>query len=288
MNTKKIALIVSTLIFSSSLLSYEAAHASSFSKILNQMNKATRNGGVVTQSSTSLSPYISTENMSVDGTYYVGGGYATKQNKGIVKRYSLNITSPSLLKLYFINDSTNVYLDHSLYDSNDNSINGKLSVGKGKADVFTYIVRPGIYRLDLCGLIGLNYSLAYKAKAIAEPLNTNSSPDCNRSEKAIPVNINSNIKGYFPHKRNNVLEVHYYVLDLDSPRNISLIFRRNETTGPSCSIELVDRDELLVGYKGNLSYNETRKMDYSLNPGRYYIKIKCDDYSGTVYNFTIR
>lgn len=227
-------------------------------------------------------------NISLDGTYY--GVSASKsagyKNKDIIMQGNFSIDRPTFIQFHGINNGYQSAAIYRIYDQDGYQVCGRIDISSNNTQDQNLFLKPGRYKITVeffsANTQG-NVETCFKMQG--EGLNITASNNTSIFS-AQPLSIGVSASNYFRSIRDwgNDTTQHYYSIDVAYTYNLHIYTKKMQEG--NMSIVLLDEDERQIG-NSMYCYDNIIDKNVTLNPGRYYLRVKREQCTGAYYKVRV-
>ena len=227
-------------------------------------------------------------NISLDGTYY--GVSASKsagyKNKDIIMQGNFSIDRPTFIQFHGINNGYQSAAIYRIYDQDGYQVCGRIDISSNNTQDQNLFLKPGRYKITV-EFFSANTqgNVETRFKMQGEGLNITASNNTSIFS-AQPLSIGVSASNYFRSIRDwgNDTTQHYYSIDVAYPYNLHIYAKKMQEG--NMSIVLLDEDERQIG-NSMYCYDNIIDKNVTLNPGRYYLRVKREQCTGAYYKVRV-
>lgn len=227
-------------------------------------------------------------NVSIDGTYY--GARASKaagyKNKDIIMEGDFYIDRPSFVRFHGITNGYQAGAIYRVYDKDGYQVCNGHNISADKTYDQNFFLKPGKYKITV-EYFSMNNQGNLETRFKMEGESLNVTAENNTSVfSAHPLSIGVPASSYFRSIKEwaNDTTQHYYSIDVAYPYNLHIYAKKMQEG--RMSMVLLDEDERQIG---DTMYCNDNIIDQTvtLNPGRYYLRVKRESATGAYYRVRI-
>lgn len=227
-------------------------------------------------------------NISLDGTYY--GVSASKsagyKNKDIIMQGNFSIDRPTFIQFHGINNGYQSAAIYRIYDQDGYQVCGRIDISSNNTQDQNLFLKPGRYKITV-EFFSANTqgNVETRFKMQGEGLNITASNNTSIFS-AQPLSIGVSASNYFRSIRDwgNDTTQHYYSIDVAYTYNLHIYTKKMQEG--NMSIVLLDEDERQIG-NSMYCYDNIIDKNITLNPGRYYLRVKREQCTGAYYKVRV-
>ncbi|WP_293833838.1 hypothetical protein [uncultured Phascolarctobacterium sp.] len=227
-------------------------------------------------------------NISLDGTYY--GVSASKsagyKNKDIIMQGNFSIDRPTFIQFHGINNGYQSAAIYRIYDQDGYQVCGRIDISSNNTQDQNLFLKPGRYKITV-EFFSANTqgNVETRFKMQGEGLNITASNNTSIFS-AQPLSIGVSASNYFRSIRDwgNDTTQHYYSIDVAYTYNLHIYTKKMQEG--NMSIVLLDEDERQIG-NSMYCYDNIIDKNVTLNPGRYYLRVKREQCTGAYYKVRV-
>ena len=227
-------------------------------------------------------------NISLDGTYY--GVSASKsagyKNKDIIMQGNFSIDRPTFIQFHGINNGYQSAAIYRIYDKDGYQVCGRIDISSNNTQDQNLFLKPGRYKITV-EFFSANTqgNVETRFKMQGEGLNITASNNTSIFS-AQPLSIGVSASNYFRSIRDwgNDTTQHYYSIDVAYTYNLHIYTKKMQEG--NMSIVLLDEDERQIG-NSMYCYDNIIDKNVTLNPGRYYLRVKREQCTGAYYKVRV-
>lgn len=290
---KKAICVAGAVLVTSNCLA-PAAEASTLGDTLKKIFSPAGNRGTSTTKSTPPrqdTTVVSRSEMPLDGTYInVATPGQVKYSIDVAEHY-FTLEKPALLNLHVISHaSQSVY--NSICDADGNKLIGIYAYGDDVNNE-QFVLAPGRYTLrsKRSESIDSHPRVDFEMKVNKEDLQANVPYMAFRRGDAPILQAGVSYYDYIPqinYKMENTNKYRYYGFDVLYPCEVKLVMERL-TDELNLEFALVDADENVIDSWYGIGTSEVHiEKSFTLQPGRYYLRLNRNHYSGGGYMLMIK
>mgnify|MGYP004629315225 FL=1 len=227
-------------------------------------------------------------NISLDGTYY--GVSASKsagyKNKDIIMQGNFSIDRPTFIQFHGIYNGYQSAAIYRIYDQDGYQVCGRIDISSNNTQDQNLFLKPGRYKITV-EFFSANTqgNVETRFKMQGEGLNITASNNTSIFS-AQPLSIGVSASNYFRSIRDwgNDTTQHYYSIDVAYTYNLHIYTKKMQEG--NMSIVLLDEDERQIG-NSMYCYDNIIDKNVTLNPGRYYLRVKREQCTGAYYKVRV-
>lgn len=227
-------------------------------------------------------------NISLDGTYY--GVSASKsagyKNKDIIMQGNFSIDRPTFIQFHGINNGYQSAAIYRIYDQDGYQVCGRIDISSNNTQDQNLFLKPGRYKITV-EFFSANTqgNVETRFKMQGEGLNITASNNTSIFS-AQPLSIGVSASNYFRSIRDwgNDTTQHYYSIDVAYTYNLHIYTKKMQEG--NMSIVLLDEDERQID-NSMYCYDNIIDKNVTLNPGRYYLRVKREQCTGAYYKVRV-
>ena len=227
-------------------------------------------------------------NISLDGTYY--GVSASKsagyKNKDIIMQGNFSIDRPTFIQFHGINNGYQSAAIYRIYDQDGYQVCGRIDISSNNTQDQNLFLKPGRYKITV-EFFSANTqgNVETRFKMQGEGLNITASNNTSIFS-AQPLSIGVSASNYFRSIRDwgNDTTQHYYSIDVAYTYNLHIYTKKMQEG--NMSIVLLDEDERQID-DSMYCYDNIIDKNVTLNPGRYYLRVKREQCTGAYYKVRV-
>lgn len=227
-------------------------------------------------------------NISLDGTYY--GVSASKsagyKNKDIIMQGDFSIDSPSFIQFHGINNGYQSAAIYRIYDQNGYQVCRSMNISSNRTQDKNLFLKPGKYKVKVeffsantQGNIETQFKMESESVNVTATNNTSVF-----SAQSLSIGVPASCYFCSISEWEHNTDQHYYSMDIAYPYNLHIYAKKMQEG--NMSMVLLDEDERQIG-NTMYCYDNIIDQNVTLNPGRYYLRVKRESTTGAYYKVRI-
>lgn len=227
-------------------------------------------------------------NISLDGTYY--GVSASKsagyKNRDVIMQGDFSIDSPNFVQFHGINNGYQSAAIYRIYDQDGYQVCDRIDISSNRTQDKNLFLKPGKYKVKVeffsvntQGTIETRFKMERESMDITA---TNNTSVFSAQSLSIGVSASSYFRSISDW--NNDTAQHYYSIDVAYPYNLHIYAKKMQEG--NMSMVLLDEDERQIG-NTMYCYDNIIDQNVTLNPGKYYLRVKRESITGAYYKVRI-
>lgn len=290
---KKTICVAGAVLITSNCLA-PAAEASTLGDTLKKIFSPAGNRGTSTKKSTQPrqeTAMVSRSEMPLDGTYIsVATPGQVKYSIDVAEHY-FTLEKPAVLNVHVISHDSQMVYNH-IVDADGNKLTGVHAHGDDVNNE-QFVLSPGRYtiRSKRNEFIDSHPRVDFEMKVNKEDLQVNVPNMAFRRGDAPVMQANVALYDYIPqigYDMKNTNKYRYYAFDVFYPCEVKVAMERL-TDKLNLHFALVDADENVINSWDGIGSSDVHiEKSFPLQPGRYYLRLNRNHYSGGAYMLMIK